>query len=124
MVYDLWGLAACLKALPVVLIAGLGFFAATLLYPGIFFVFIIYKGLALGFALSAYIYLALAGELSGAALITAGILVSIVAAGIQATKSIAITIIWQFDHNGVYHLVQVLGLVLLVLGLRKSLLSF
>jgi hypothetical protein len=51
-----------------------------------------------------------------------GILVSIIAAGIQANKSVAMTVIWRFDHNGIYHLVQSAGLVLLVMGLRWSLL--
>jgi hypothetical protein len=121
-VYDLWGLAACLKALPVMLAAGLGFFVATLLYPGIFFVFIVYEGLALFFALGAYIYLTFRGELTGAGFMAAGILISILAAGIQANKSISLTVIWQFDHNGIYHIVQVVGLVFLIYGLRRSLL--
>ena len=122
-VYDLWGLTFCLKALPAMLIAGLGFFAATLLYPGIFFVFIVYEGLALIFAFGAYIYLAVRGELTGAGFIAAGILISILAAGIQAKKSISITIIRQFDHNGIYHIVQMVGLLVLVYGLRRSLLK-
>ena len=120
--YDLWGLAACLKALPVLLIAGLGFFGATLLYPDIFFIFIVYEGLALIFSLSAYIYLAVRGDPAGAALMAAGILISILAAGIQANKSISLTVIWQFDYNGIYHIVQVVGLILLVIGLRCSVL--
>jgi hypothetical protein len=119
-VYDLRGLAVCLKVLPVMLIAGLGFFGATLLYPGIFFVFIVYEGLALIFALSAYIYLAVRGELAGAAFMAAGILISILAAGIQANKSISLTVIWQFDHNGIYHIIQAVGLLLLVYGIRIS----
>ncbi len=120
-VYDLWGLAVCFKVLPVMLAAGLGFFGATRLYPRIFFVFILYEGLALIFALSAYIYLAVRGEPAGAAFMAAGILISILAAGIQANKSISLTIIWQFDHNGLYHIVQVVGLILLLIGLRWSL---
>jgi hypothetical protein len=120
-VYDLWGLAACIKVLPVMLIAGLAFFVATLVFPGIFFVFIIYEGLALILSLGAYIYLAVQGELPGTTFMSAGILVSIIAAGIQAIKSINVNIIWQFDHNGVYHIVQIVGLVLLLAGLRLSL---
>lgn len=119
-VYDLWGLAACLKVLPVMLIAGLGFFGVTLLYPGIFFVFLVFEGLALIFALSAYIYLAVRGDPAGAVFMAAGILISILAAGIQANKSISLTVIWQFDHNGIYHVVQVVGLLLLVYGIRIS----
>ena len=121
MIYDLWGLTASRNALPVMLITGLGFFVATLLYPGIFFVFIVYEGLALIFALGAYFYLAVRGVLSGAGFMAVGILISIIAAVIQANKSIAFTVIWQFDHNGIYHIVQVLGLVLLLIGLRWSL---
>jgi len=121
-VYDLWGLAACLKALPLTLLAGLGFFVATLFYPGIFIVFIVYEGLALIFSLGAYFYLTVRGDLGGAGLMAAGILISIIAAGIQAKKSISLTLIWQFDHNGIYHIVQVVGLILLVIGLRCSVL--
>ncbi len=120
-IYDLWGLAASLKFLPAILIAGLGFFGATLLYPGIFFIFILYEGLALIFSLSAYIYLTVRGDPAGAVFMAAGILISILAAGIQANKSISVTVIWEFDHNGIYHIVQVLGLILLLVGLRRSL---
>jgi hypothetical protein len=81
-----------------------------------------FAGLALIFALSAYIYLAVRGEPAGAAFMAAGILISILAAGIQAKKSMSLTVIWQFDHNGIYHIVQIIGLILLLVGLRGSLL--
>ena len=119
-VYDLWGSAACIRVLPVVLTAGLAFFIATLVFPGIFLVFIVYEGLALILAFGAYLYLAAQGELPGAAFMAAGILVSITAAGIQAIKSISVNIIWQFDHNGIYHIVQTVGLLLLIYGIRLS----
>jgi len=121
-VFDLWGAAASYQALPLMLIISLGFYAATLIYPGIFFVFIVYEGLALIFALGAYAFLSWQGELKGAGLMAGGILLSIIAAGIQAKKSIRLTLIWQFDHNGVYHLVQVVGIILLLMGLRLSVL--
>ena len=120
-VYDLWGFEVSLKTLPILLITGLGFYLTTLFYPGIFFLFIVYEGVALVFALAAYIYLAIQQDLPGAYLMAAGILTSIIAAGIQANKSVVVTFIWRFDHNGIYHLVQVVGLLLLFAGLRKSL---
>ncbi|UCD81286.1 MAG: hypothetical protein JSW26_07635 [Desulfobacterales bacterium] len=119
-VLDLWGPAASYKALPVMLISGLGFYLATLVYPGIFFVFVVYEALALFFALGAYVFLSVQGEVKGAGLMAAGILISIFAAGIQAKKSISLTLIWKFDHNGIYHLLQVVGLILLLIGLRWS----
>lgn len=117
-VFDLWGKSAFYKALPVMLLISLGFFAATSRYPGIFFVFIVFEGLALIFALIAYVFLSWRGELAGAGLIAVGILFSIIAAGIQAKKSISITLIWHFDHNGVYHLIQIIGLIFLMVGLK------
>jgi hypothetical protein len=78
---------------------------ATLIYPGIFILFIVYEGLALAFALGVYGFLAIAGE-QGAGFMVGGVLLSIIAAGLQASKSIEFTLIWKFDHNGVYHFVQ------------------
>jgi hypothetical protein len=119
-VYDLWGFEVSLTTLPILLIAGLGFYLTTLIYPGIFFLFIVYEVAALIFALGAYIFLTIRQDLPGACLMAAGILVSIIAAGIQANKSVILTFIWRFDHNGIYHLVQVVGLMLLLMGLRSS----
>jgi len=51
-VYDLWGFEISLTTLPILLIAGLGFYLTTLIYPGIFFLFIVYEGVALVFALA------------------------------------------------------------------------
>ena len=75
------------------------------------------------FALGAYIYLAIEQNQPGAWLMAGGILVSIAAAGIQTQKSVAVKIIWLFDHNGVYHLVQAIGLILIIAGLRWSVLN-
>ena len=119
-VYDLWGFEISLTTLPILLIAGLGFYLTTLIYPGIFFLFIGYEVVALVFALAAYIFIAIQKDLPGAWLMATGIFVSIIAAGIQTNKSVFLTFIWRFDHNGIYHLVQVVGLMLLLMGLRSS----
>ena len=119
-VYDLWGFEVSLAILPIMVIAGLGFFLTTLFYPGIFFLFIVYEAVALAFAMGAYIFLTIQKDLPGTGLMAVGILVSIIAAGIQANKSVVMTFIWRFDHNGIYHLVQVVGLLFLLMGLRWS----
>ena len=119
-VYDVWGDVACLRVLPFLITAGVVFYAATLMYPGFFFIFIIYEGFALVFALCAYVYLTFGSELAGAPLIAAGILVSIVAAALQACKTLTVTVFWEFDHNGVFHIVQIIGTILLLFGLRQS----
>ena len=122
-IFDLWGLAVARWALPLMIVVGLAFFGTTLLWPNNFFVFVIYEALAMLFALVGYIWLAFEGSLDGAWLMVAGVLVTIFAAGVQASNSISFTFIWQFDHNGAYHLIQMVGILLLVVGLRAALLA-
>ena len=114
---DLWSYEASRKALPFMLIAGLGFYLTTLIYPGIFFLFVVYEGLALSCSFSAYLFLMVSGK-PGAGFMASGVLLSIVAAGLQARKSIVFTLIWKFDHNGIYHVIQTIGLLFLIIGLR------
>jgi hypothetical protein len=54
-------------------------------------------------------------------MMVAGILTTIAAAGVQAGKLISFTFIWSFDHNGVYHLIQMMGIGFLLAGLKKAL---
>ncbi len=119
-VYDLWGFKITFLTLPIFLTAGLGFYLITLIYPGIFFLFIIYEVVALVFALGAYTIIATYKIMPGAWMMATGVFCSIIAAGIQTKKSVSLTFIWRFDHNGIYHLVQVLGLMFLFIGLRWS----
>jgi len=116
---DLFSYELARKALPFMLVAGLGFYLTTLIFPGIFFVFIVYEGLALLFSLGAYLFLSATGE-PGAGFMASGVLLSIVAAGLQARKSILFMLIWRFDHNGIYHIVQTFGLLFLIAGLWIS----
>ena len=118
--YDLLGIAWAKKLLPWMLVSALGFFLATCLFQGIFFIFIIYEAAALLFAGAAYSWLALTNQLNGALLMAAGVLVSIIAAGIQASKNVSVNMVFEFDHNGIFHIVQIFGIILLVAGLRLS----
>lgn len=122
-IFDLWGQAAAQRALPVMIAVGVGFFGLTRLWPNTFLVFIIYEAVAMLFALAGYLWLAANGRLDGAWFMVAGILVTMLAAGVQAANVGPFTLIWPFDHNGTYHLLQMVGLVLLLAGLRAALLS-
>jgi len=51
----------------------------------------------------------------------AALAVSLTAGAIQASELGSVRLFWEFDHNGLFHLVQLLGLVLLVAGLRRLL---
>jgi hypothetical protein len=122
-VYDAWGKAAARKALPVMLVVGAVFYTITLLIPGSFLVFIVYEAAATLFALVAYGWLTWRGRLPGAGLMTLGIFITIVAAIVQATETLTVTVVWPFDYNGLYHLIQMVGLLALLAGLRADLLS-
>ena len=105
------------------LIIAIAFYAVTLIFPGTFLVFILYEAIAMTFALFTYGRLALRKRLNGAGLMTAGILISIIAAGFQASTGISIKLIWEFDHNGIFHLIQTVGVLFLIAGLRASMCS-
>lgn len=117
---DFWGEATARRSLPVLLIAGLAFFAATRLIPGGFAVFLVYEALAMLFALG--VWLAVAGRLPGAWWLVAGVLLSIAAAVVQASK-VELSLWWEFDHNGIFHLVQVAAIMALGIGVRKALVT-
>ncbi len=120
-VYDIWGRAMARRVLPAMVLVGAIFLGVTLIWPGSFLVFIVYETVAMLFALGGYTWLARRGRLEGAWLMAGGIFTTIVAAGVQAGKLISFTFIWPFDHNGVYHLIQTAGIVLILAGLRRGL---
>ncbi|NIM52964.1 MAG: hypothetical protein GTO22_27630 [Gemmatimonadales bacterium] len=122
-VYDWRGRLAASRMLPAMVIVALGFYAVTRVISGTFLVFIAYEAAAMVLALSVYTLLAARRRLRGAGVIAMAIALNILAAAIQATGTVSVTIIWPFDHNGVFHLVQMAALVVLVAGLQASLRS-
>jgi hypothetical protein len=119
-VRDLRGEYRAKQLLPFTVMAGFGFWGITLAVPGSFAVFIVYEAAAMVFALGGYVLLFRRGRLPGAGWMAAGILVTIVAAGVQAGGRTSFTFIWPFDHNGAYHLIQMAAMPLFLAGLQKS----
>ncbi|NQU94671.1 MAG: hypothetical protein HQ549_00350 [Candidatus Omnitrophica bacterium] len=119
-IYDMLGRAAVRRMLPVMLAIGVAFYAVNLLFPRTFLVFIIYEAITMTFVLIAYSWLALRKRLGGAGLIAIGVLFTIIAAIFQANKDIAARLIWKFDNNGIFHLIQIVGMLFLVVGLREG----
>ena len=116
-IYDGWGETAARWSLPVMVSTSLIFFSVTLLKPDTFVVFIVYETAAMIFALVVYGSLTFWQTLDGAGLMTLGILITLVAGAVQATKTLSFTLIWPFDHNGLYHLLQMAGIIFLTAGL-------
>jgi glucose uptake protein GlcU len=122
-VYDLKKPVLTLPLLIVFLTGGLIFYVITVLIPGTFIIFIFYEAIAMVFALISYLILSFRKKRRDYGFMAIGIMLSIIAAGIQATDSIRFTFIWEFDHNGVFHLIQMPGLVFLLAGLRSGFLA-
>jgi hypothetical protein len=96
------------------------FFTITLFSQGSFLVFILYESGAMLFALSGYLYLAVKRKSKFARLMVTGILISILASVIQATGFLKLHLVWDFDHNGLFHITQIPGLFFLYKGLKTE----
>ena len=107
------------RALPLLLTLAFGFFLLTRLSGGKFLVFVIFEAAALLFALAVYARVAFKGT-RGAALVVAGLVLSL-AGGVLQASTLSLHAVWEFNHNGLYHLVQLVGVVFLVAGLRSTL---
>jgi hypothetical protein len=114
---DLSGEVLASKALPAMLVVGFGFFLITVWKSGTFMTFIAYEAVAMLFALGIYVYLFFTSTLPDVEWMVAGIFVTILAAVIQATGKAGKSIFWYFDNNGVFHLIQMIGIGLLMAGL-------
>lgn len=120
-VRDWRGEPAARRVLPVMLVLTLAFYGATRASGGNFLVFVVYEAGALGFALVVYAWLATRRRQAGAAAMAAALAVSLAAGAVQAADLGSLHVVWDFDHNGVFHLVQLMGVVLLGAGLRHIL---
>ena len=116
-VADLWSRALAQRLVPWSIGVGIAFFGITELLSGAFIVFLVYEAAALASALFIYTFLAATDRLKVAAVVALGILLSLAAAGLQASN-VSFTVFFPFDHNGVFHLVKILSTAMLGLGAR------
>jgi hypothetical protein len=118
---DWRGYPAGRRALPFLLVLALGFYGATRLASGAYLVFVLFQAAALLFALWIYGKITLGERRPGAGLIFSGLLLTLAGGVVQAMEGASITLIWRFDHNGLYHLIQLCGVLCIVAGLRHTL---
>jgi len=115
--YDWLGRGAARRLVPWSLAAGSIFFALTEILNGLFLLFVVYEAAAMIGALAVYAFLAATQRLKGACVMTLAILLNLVAAGAQASD-LSFNLFAPFDHNGLFHLIQMVALAALGLGLR------
>jgi hypothetical protein len=82
--------------------------------------FVVFETTAMVAALAIYGFLWATGRLTGAGLVTLGIGLTIMAGVVQASD-LSVRLILPFDHNGLFHLVQLVATMVLVTGLRRGL---
>jgi hypothetical protein len=96
------------------LAVGFSFFGVTVVWANTFQAFVVYEMLALFLVVGIYSISAVRERTSGSILMTAGAVLTIAAAAIQATLTCNFHCVWTFDHNGIFHLVQLVAVVCLV----------
>jgi hypothetical protein len=116
----LWGRQTARRLLPVTIAVAIGFYALSVLVPGGFLLFAVLELSVMTFGAVAYGWLTFRWHALHYALVAVGMATSIIAALIQPWDSVSLTMIWEFDHNGVFHLVQMVALLLVTLGLRAG----
>ncbi|PKN46513.1 MAG: hypothetical protein CVU58_07565, partial [Deltaproteobacteria bacterium HGW-Deltaproteobacteria-16] len=73
-------------------------------------------------ALAIYTFLAVTHRLKGAAVIALAILLNLAAAAVQASN-LSLHLVFPFDHNGLFHLVQIVSTAILGLGVHLGMKS-
>ena len=93
------------------------FFVLIQLVDKVLILFVIIEALAIIGTLAIYAYLAFTHGLKGSEWIFFAILISLMAMGVQTSK-VSMKILFPFDHNGIFHLVEMVALAMLGWGLR------
>lgn len=119
-VYDLWGRDRAKKWLPWLGGVAVLFFGLTQMPGTTFLIFILYEVAGMLFGLGAYATLAIKNRLPGAGIVTAGIALQILAAGVQAAGPFEVRFIWHFDHNGIFHIIGMVATGLMVYGVARG----
>lgn len=105
--------------LPAVMVA-FAFFTITQIWSDSFLLFVIYECIAMLLSLMLYSMCFWQRRAAGSGLLATGVLVGILAAVIDTQKTLHLTLIWEFNNHGVFHLVQMISLLLLTIGLYRS----
>ncbi len=120
-IYDRWGASISRKALPFLLLFGCVCSIVIQVIAGDFLIFLVYEGVVVIFAMVIYTWLFVSTKGSGFFLIACGILLTILAAITQTIHTIFFTFIWQFNNNGLFHFIQMIAILLLAAGVKRTL---
>jgi len=114
------GYAPARRILPWVAGFTLAFSAATQFTADHAMISAVYEAAALLFALVLFGALAMKGR-PGMTLVTLGLLTTAGGAAVAGMDSLNVRVIWHFDRNGLSHIGHMIGLAVLIHGLRSAL---
>ena len=117
--FDWHGRDVAKRIMPWSVAIGISFYILTEVIDGVFMVFVVYEAVVMVTSLAIYIYLAKTNRVKGAGIIATAIFLNLIAAGVQASP-LTLRIIVPFDHNGIFHLVEMVGIAVLGKGLHLS----
>ncbi|MEJ2548177.1 MAG: hypothetical protein P8125_10215 [Gemmatimonadota bacterium] len=120
-VRDDFGETAARRSRPWMLAIGFGVFRVTRLGSGSFLVFVAYEGIAMLAALGLFADAAVRKRVPGAGLMTLGVGLNLGAAAVQQSPARLSIAGVPFDHNGLFHLVQLAALGVLTFGVLRGL---
>ncbi len=115
------GESAARRALPWMIGIGFGFYLVTRLGSGSFLVFVAYEGVAMVAALALFADAAIRKRVPGAGLMTLGVALNLGAAAVQQSPAYVSIAGIPFDHNGLFHIVQLAALGVLTAGIVRGL---
>lgn len=108
------------RCLPYGMVIAFVFFLVTQIWSDSFLLFVVYEAISMLLALALYLSCCWLRREKGTGLLAAGILVGIVAAALDAQPSIQLNFIWTFNNHGIFHLVQMISLLLLTIGVCST----
>lgn len=120
-ILDWLGRAWMLRIAPLLLALALGVYGSLYLLGGTFLWVMLYEAAIMATALAVYLYLAWRRAIVGAWLVVAGLVITVAAAAVQTMETLSLRLIWEFDHNGLFHLTQIAGVFFLIEGVVRAL---
>ena len=118
---DWRGPNAARRALPLLVALVVAATVAGELSGGSFLPTVLLEGAVMLPTLAICLYRSATQRQRGPAALAVGLVVTLVAALLQSLGIGAFSLVWPFDHNGLFHLIQLVGLTPLVIGMHWSL---
>jgi hypothetical protein len=122
-IYDVFGELDSRKVLPYLIGGGFLYYLLTWGFNGTYRAYLPYGIIAFCLALTGYFWLFFTKKMEGAGLWIAGALITVISSIIESIGQDDQIYIWQLDHNGVSHILELLGIGLIFAALLKSLRS-